>query len=224
MEIKSIEPESYFFTGYANVTEIVDEGGDIIHSGAFKRTIDNKKGHVPVLAKHDFREEIGYSVGMREDARGLYVETQLYKNVKAAQEEYERIKARQEIGMPMGLSIGFTIPKGKHEYDEKGVHHIYEVNLWEYSTTPFPMNPESMVAEAKQDSPMQIEKALQAIIGLEQADIGDHNRKLYNAALARLQSLLCTPTKSDSQEPDNNMGDSERILHSLREIKQILEG
>lgn len=154
-EIKEVDASGKF-AGYANTWE-KDLGGDTIKPGAFKKTIREHKGKIPILKGHDSSVEIGMTNVLTEDEKGLVFEGQLYiddanpKNeVQAAREEYVRMKRRQELGKPMGISIGFTIPNGKSEYDqETGERSIGECALWEMSTTPFPMNQSSRVAEVK---------------------------------------------------------------------------
>lgn len=153
-QVKSVD-ETGHFSGYANTWE-KDLVGDTIMPGAFKRTIKNHRGRVPILKGHNSEAEIGITSMLAEDDKGLQFEGDLYiddanpKNeIVAAREEYIRMKRRLEVGKPLGISIGFTIPSGKEKWTDDGEHLIYECALWEISTTPFPANPSSIATNVK---------------------------------------------------------------------------
>ncbi len=227
LEIKSVSDDGHF-VGLANVTEKVDEHGDIIHEGAYKRTVKAKKGRVYVLKGHDSSRLIGITLALSEDGaqgKGLNIDdAALYLNedprneIRDAREEYVRMKRGAELGVPMGISIGFTIPKGKAEYDDQGIRHIYEVNLWEISTTPFPASIGSMVTGVK-----QLPALARRIASDCTGPLCPQNRMAIEASVKTLQSLLADKSKAlpagdsaeDGREPDNVLSDPE--FHSLME-------
>jgi HK97 family phage prohead protease len=237
-DIKTVDLKSGHFSGLANATEVVDEYGDIIHDGAFKRTIKQHKGKVPVLKGHDSQREIGMTLEMSEngqlgqglniDDAMLYVDDENPRNeVADAREELVRMRRRHELGRPMGISIGFTIPKGKAEFDQElGVRHIYEVALWENSTTPFPANLPSAVASVK--SIAQLPAAVGHIASLCDGPLCAQNRAAVEYTIKTLQSLL--PNKPEALQLDSAKGAGELdklfgdpdVVHSLKQLRNSI--
>lgn len=146
-ELKAVK-EDGSFSGFAAAIGNVDQGGDKIVAGAFAKTIKKNKGRVPVLAGHDRSKHIGWGVSAEEKTKGLAVEGMLDLNVQAARELHSLSKKAMELGTSMGLSIGYSAPKTAWEGD---VRLLKEINLFEYSFTPFPMNPKARVDSIKHE-------------------------------------------------------------------------
>lgn len=128
------------FAGYASTWD-EDLGGDIITKGAFNKTME-RKDRVKVLWQHS--EPIGRSVNMTTDSKGLMVEGKISKTRLGD----EAIELMQD-GVIDQMSIGFSIPSGKSEYNEKGNRIIHEVKLYEYSLVTFPMNEKAIITSVK---------------------------------------------------------------------------
>ncbi len=60
------------FTGYASTFGDVDQGGDVVDRGAFKKTLRENGGKVPVLDHHDPTRQIGWNLEAKEDDRIVY--------------------------------------------------------------------------------------------------------------------------------------------------------
>lgn len=135
------EIEVATFKGIANVMEHKDQGGDIVHKGAFKKTLQEKDGKVPFVTDHTYK--IGNYVGiahLKEDGNELKAEVEvLLTDNEAGKDFYQKARFANKRGQPLGLSIGYDIPKDRSEVKD-GVRHIYEVKLWEVSGVLFPMN------------------------------------------------------------------------------------
>lgn len=145
-EIKEVS-EDGTFTGYASTFNNMDSDRDIILPGAFAKTLKNKSlRKIKMLWQHDPRKPIGVWKEMREDEKGLFVKGQFILEVEQAREAYALMKAKALDSM----SIGFAIPKGGWEWDEKKrVRKIAEVDLWETSVVTFPANRRATVARVK---------------------------------------------------------------------------
>lgn len=152
IDIKDVNAEGSF-TGYAAVFNNVDLGGDIIAPGAFAKTILEKQDH-PVLWGHMSREVIGVNKTYVEDQKGLRVEGQLVLEVQRAKEAHALMKA----GAVRGMSIGYDTVRDELNHDT-GVRTLKEVKLWEYSFTPFPMNPEAQLTAVKNMEDFEIQLA-----------------------------------------------------------------
>lgn len=145
-EIKDVS-SSGTFSGYGNVYDVVDQGDDIVASGAFGESLKEwaTKGRMPaMLWQHNSRQPIGAYTAMKEDSKGLYVEGKLAMKTQLGAEAYELMK----MNAISGLSIGFQTREDS--YDQKlGIRTIKKGDLYECSLVTFPMNDESRVAAVK---------------------------------------------------------------------------
>lgn len=163
----SIDMDERTFKGYASTWD-EDKVGDVIHQGAFIKSINEgfPAGRIKVLWQHN--EPLGMPVEMREDNYGLYVKGKISKT-RLGDEALELMRD----GVVDRMSIGFMIPQGKADYDEDGVRHIREVKLMEFSPVTFPANEAAIITGVK-----NIEQAL------EFAQVSD-----YPALIKRLDNL-----------------------------------
>ncbi len=145
-EIKDVSSTGTF-SGYGNVYDVIDQGDDIVASGAFTDSLKEwaAKGRMPaMLWQHNSRQPIGAYTAIKEDATGLYVEGKLAMKTQLGAESYELMKM-QAIS---GLSIGFQTREDS--YDQKlGIRTIKKGDLYECSLVTFPMNDESRVSAVK---------------------------------------------------------------------------
>jgi HK97 family phage prohead protease len=145
-EIKEVTPTGTF-CGYGNLYDVLDQGDDIVSSGAFAESLKEwaAKGRMPaMLWQHNTRQPIGAYTAIHEDAKGLYVEGQLAMKTQLGAESYELLKMKAISG----LSIGFETREDS--YDQKlGIRTIKKGDLWECSLVTFPMNDESRVSAVK---------------------------------------------------------------------------
>lgn len=142
----SIDPHG-FYTGYASIFGNVDLDGDVIQKGAFKKTIREKKGKVPIVWFHDPTEPIGLA-HVEEDDRGLKVEGQLNLDVVRGRDAHSLMRQKVMIDHSFGFD---TIKEGTEERNGREVRVIKETKLYEISPLPigFGSNPEAGVAMVK---------------------------------------------------------------------------
>ena len=123
------------FVGYASLFGKRDGAGDIMMPGAFGQSLGAKgAAGIRMLFQHDPAEPVGAWLGLRETAKGLYVEGRLDINVQRGRE----LLSLLETGGLDGLSIGFktvTAARDKHS----GSRQLHRVDLWEISLVTFPM-------------------------------------------------------------------------------------
>jgi HK97 family phage prohead protease len=123
------------FAGYASVFGRVDDGGDIVMPGAFRRSLNLRGRHrVKMLFQHDPKEPVGTWEKIGEDGFGLWVEGRLVPEVPRA-EALKRLIARGAVD---GLSIGFRTVKATRAGPQDH-RRLWEVDLWEISIVTFPM-------------------------------------------------------------------------------------
>jgi len=141
IEIKEIDEETGVFKGMASPYGNVDLGGDVVDKGAFKRTIQHRKGVVPLLWQHNSDDPIGVAE-LEDSEKGLMIQGKLNLGVAKAVEALSLLKQKAI----KGLSIGYETVK-KDIIDN--VRHLKEINLWEVSVVTFPMNPKANVNSVK---------------------------------------------------------------------------
>lgn len=171
LEEKGLDPEARTFKGYAAVTGILDDGGDIIDRGAFKKTLKESGHRVKVFYIHDFYEPIGKPViyddgkiGLEEVARnrlpkalrekwpeatgGLFVHCKISETTRGNDAmTLMRDKVLDE------LSIGYKPIKEDMKEDgpdDQVVRHLKELGLMDVSPVPLGMNPAAIVTDVKE--------------------------------------------------------------------------
>lgn len=146
----SVDEEARTFTGMASTWDM-DLGGDVIHKGAFKRTLNNwkrSKRPLPLLDSHQAWGTIRSVVGKVEDAKetdeGLEATFSVLDGPDG-DEIWRRIKG----GYVDGLSIGYRAIKIETPTEDEqraGVwRHLKEVELREISVVLYPMNTDARI-------------------------------------------------------------------------------
>ncbi len=134
-EIREMDNATGRFRGYASIFgERIPDFNEIVHPGAFTKTIAERKGKVPILYMHDPSAWIGMTTDMVEDKRGLQIDAELAINdVQRAREVWALMSMAHAANTPAGISVGFRAIK----HDQKGgVRNLYEMGLHENSITP----------------------------------------------------------------------------------------
>ena len=143
-----------------------DLGGDILHPGAFTKTLSERGGKVRVLDLHradSIMRAIGKPIMLREvgsaelpaevkakypDANGaLLATTKFLISTPEGAGAFERLKA----GLIDEWSFGYDAinPDYSKTADGTTVRNLREVRLWEYSPVIFAMNPATTTLGAK---------------------------------------------------------------------------
>lgn len=138
--------------GYASVFGNVDQGGDVVLPGAFKKTLadwSRSRQPLPLIADHDLSTTgvIGSVRQAKEDGYGLWIRAG-FSSVPEAQ----KIRTKMVEGHLRGMS--FTYEAVKHYMGQAAgnpARFLQELKLFEATVTPFPMNTLAL-ASAKADS------------------------------------------------------------------------
>ncbi|MEO6014105.1 MAG: HK97 family phage prohead protease [Devosia sp.] len=153
------------FAGYASVFGEVDDGGDIVMPGAFRKSLGLRgRQRIKMLFQHDPKEPVGIWDVIREDGYGLWVEGRLVGEVPRA-DALRRLIARGAVD---GLSIGFRTIKSNRASRE-GHRRLWEVDLWEISIVTFPMMDLARIAPGKSLANSRLERSLQAAMSVFRA-------------------------------------------------------
>ncbi|HEX6956252.1 MAG TPA: HK97 family phage prohead protease [Agromyces sp.] len=166
------------FTGYASVFGNEDSYGDVIHPGAFRKTIMEMGTRIKVLWQHDPYTPIGKPEVLREDGVGLYTEAVLSRTRDALD-----AGILIEDGVVDELSIGFTPMKwAVREGNRAGGRDINELKLYEYSPVTWAANDLAAITGTK-DAQVFLRKA-HAAAALLRSNPGDER------ALAAIPDVL----------------------------------
>ena len=139
---------------YGAMFNNVDEGGDLIIPGAFKRTLTNSKDRavtrqkkyiIPMLWQHDPNEMIGGWYEVEEDTTGLRAKGDIALATQRGREYYALAKA----GMSDQFSIIYDIPAGGAKYDKSGVRDLSEMRLFSIDPVTFAMNDTTFTVAVK---------------------------------------------------------------------------
>ena len=141
-----------YVEGYASTFDNVDQGGDVVRKGAFKKTIkDHLKARLMKFMSVHFAygggtpEVIGTVVEAKEDKYGLWVKFEMART-QLAREAYGMIVDKHVSGLSIGYSV---INGGWIVVDEIDIYELKELRLWEVTATPFPMNELAAITSAK---------------------------------------------------------------------------
>lgn len=132
------------FEGYASLFDVVDQSGDVVRPGAFRRSLRQRGvGNIKLLYQHDAREPIGVWIDVHEDTRGLFVRGRVLTEIARGRE----VLTLMREGVLDGLSIGFQVVRARKE--APGVRALIDVDLWEISLVTFPMLSAARVSRVK---------------------------------------------------------------------------
>jgi HK97 family phage prohead protease len=134
--------------GYAAVFGNVDQEGDIVMPGAFKRTIAHwqKAAHpLPLIADHELTTDgvIGSVKGLREDPFGLWFKA-LFSPIAKAQD----IRANVLAGHLRGTSYTYEVMRSRPG-NGKARRFLDELRVYELTISPFPVNELAGITSAK---------------------------------------------------------------------------
>src|SRR5512139_748112 len=128
-EIKTIDYTGRTLEGYAAAFGNLDQVGDIIHPGAFAKTLAERGGKIKVLWQHDPTEPIGKLVEAREEPRGLFVKAVISDTARGRD-----ALALLKDGAIGEMSIGYDAVKGGMDYTKDAktgntVRNLREIKL-----------------------------------------------------------------------------------------------
>lgn len=146
---KAVSAKERTFEGLLSTWEL-DFGGDVIHRGAFKRTLDDWRGSgriIPLIDNHRYSsvtDVVGKLLDAKETADGLWTKWGVVED-----ERGDQVLTRVEGDFVDGLSIGYRAVKIEIPSDEESrqgiFRHLHEVELREGSVVIWPMNDGSRV-------------------------------------------------------------------------------
>ena len=185
--IEDVDDVKGVVTGYFSAFNNIDSDGDVIVSGAYKKTVaengPNGKNRIMHLLQHNPLMPLAKPMELMEDGKGLrfvskITETSYGKDV---------IKLYAE-GVFNEHSVGFEIIKSDNK---AGYREIREIKLWEGSTVTWGANPNTPIESMKSwDKPKSEEMLSKFCNILRNGDLTDESMIQLEIGLKQLQNHL----------------------------------
>jgi hypothetical protein len=162
-------------TWYPDVKDFV-LASDTIDSGAFKKTISERKSRIAFCKNHNFDDAKGKIIELKEDETGLFIKVR----ISDAEQEL-KTKLKEEIYNE--FSIGFSTINSKWDKKEDGTYlrHLIEIKLYEVSVVTIARDENAKITDRK--SAENAIKTLDSLIETEK-----NEEKKYK--LLQLKSLF----------------------------------
>ena len=195
--------------GYAATWDL-DLVNDIIHPGAFAKTIDegllSKK--IKMLWQHD--QPLGMPTEMAEDSIGLYVKGKINRT-RLGDDALEDMRTETVNNM----SIGFSIPTNKSGFTDEGIRNIFEVKLFEFSPVTFPANEAAHI--------LAVKSLHEQLIIAKSKGVNPKDKKEFTHMLSELKALIKPeePLKDTLQKDKPRYDDTLSVIKSLGAIAQL---
>jgi len=155
-----VDGEENVVRGYASIFDVVDSGGDMVHRGAFRKTLKErlKKGLIKLMDSHEWTcgGVVGTVTEAKEDDTGLQFTAQF-----ASTDDAQNLRQKAIEGHINQVSFGYDAKKFDYTVEDgdtkerKQVRHLRELKLYEISLVPFGMNEQAYVSGVKAAVPYQ---------------------------------------------------------------------
>ena len=151
MQVKSgpvefkIDQDRRTFEGYAAVFGNIDEGGDRIKQGAFKKTLSERfpKKMIKTLWLHC--DPLGMPLEFKEDDHGLFFRSSVSQTT-LGNDSLELMRD----GVVNQMSFGYDIIKAETTVEDKEeILELIELKLFEISPVLWPMNEQTAITAVK---------------------------------------------------------------------------
>jgi HK97 family phage prohead protease len=225
LEVKDVDRKEGIVTGYFAAFNIKDADGDIIHKGAFDRSIQDwmPKGRIKHLLNHDPGKPLGKILELKEDEYGLFYRSQIGKHDLGR----DFIKM-VESDLIKEHSIGFNdlTPTDRRKGD--GFNNITNVKLYEGSSlTSWGANEFTPLLEMKGMS--KVEALASRVKAFEKfvanTDATDETIELCILQIKQLAQIIetmsSTPTAQALEQPKQSKeAVNETLNHSLKSLQE----
>lgn len=160
LEIKADAQVEGKFEGHFAIFGNVDDGGDIVHPGAFAKTLQERKGRIQQFYLHNWDRLTGPPPEVvEEDATGLHVAGRVTVDAMWGHEVWALMK---DSALREG-SFGYeTIKSDQGDVNGRLVRNLRELKLYEVSFVPLGMNALTTVRAVKRAALQTLKAALPA--------------------------------------------------------------
>jgi uncharacterized protein len=217
---KDADSKTGIVTGYFSAFGNKDSDGDIIVSGAFKRTIEERgpasnQPRIKHLRNQKTDSPIGKILTLKEDSQGLYYESHV--GTHTIGKEFIKMV---ESDLITEHSIGYRVIKWEKDQSDSEATKLTELQLWEGSSlTAWGANHLTPLTGMKADNKENfIDNLIRKYSAIERycrnTDSSDENIELLILANKQLQQIIIdltkettTPAQEGAMLPDNKCDD-----------------
>ena len=183
--VVDVDAKNRVVTGYLSTFGNVDSHNDIIEKGAFTQSLNENRNRIFFLNQHNFNQPHGKFSVLREDAKGLYFESEPLINTTYSDDAIKLYEA----GIMTEHSIGFvTLNSIDEVIDSKQIRKIKEVKLYEGSNVTIGANSSAQFMGLKNMTIKDLDEKIKKIIKyMRKGDISDDGFRLLELSLKDLQ-------------------------------------
>lgn len=183
--VVDVDVKNRVVTGYLSTFGNIDNHNDIIEKGAFSQSLKENRNRIFFLNQHNFNQPHGKFAVLREDAKGLYFESEPLINTTYSDDAIKLYEA----GIMTEHSIGFvTLNSIDEVVDSKQIRKIKEVKLYEGSNVTIGANSSAQFMGLKNITIKDLDEKIKKIIKyMRKGDISDDGFRLLELSLKDLQ-------------------------------------
>jgi HK97 family phage prohead protease len=226
MEVKDVDRKEGIVSGYFSAFNVKDSDGDVIHPGAFTKTIADlfPKGRIKHLLNHDPSKPLGKILELKEDDYGLFYRSQIGKHSLGL----DFIKM-VESDLIKEHSIGFNDLTPRDKKNAETHNNITEVKLYEGSSlTAWGANEFTPLIEMKGLDKIELlsnrMRAFESFV--KNSDATDETIELCIIQIKQLgqviETMISTQAAENALEPQKGSNEA-KDLNNISNIKNYFE-
>ena len=225
-QFKDADMKKGIVTGYFSHFNSLDSDGDIIRPGAYLKTIrengpNSSRPRIKHLLNHDSHKPLGKLIDLKEDATGLYYESQVGTHDLGI----DFIKM-VESGLISEHSVGFQTIKRSALKEGDAKFELTELKLYEGSSlTAWGANMNTPITGMKSEqkaafASKRIELLSKAI---KDGSFTDETFELLDIELKQLQQLFIDLTKQATEPEATTQPEENKDVLAIETIKQFTQ-
>lgn len=194
LETKADDKGGLTIFGYGAYFGNIDSYGDIIESGAFSKTLIERKDRIAFCYQHDIWNPIGKIQEISEDEKGLKI------TVKLSDAEKD-IQTKVREGILKEMSIGYRTVNSKQEIrDSQEINILTEIKLIEVSLVTVAANPLAVIESMKGEEKINyVENEFDRVLAIVKNDNINFEIQKLKSLVFSLPPVTQQPDESKSQ-------------------------
>lgn len=194
--VKDIDLKNRIVTGYLSETDTEDKVNDIILSGSYKKTLQERKSEIFFLNQHNWNQPHGKFAVLQEDSKGLYFESEPLIDTSYSTDALKLYEA----GIMTQHSIGYSVVKSTK--NAQGVREISELKLYEGSNVTLGAHPNTPFTGFKSLTQKEVDTEIKKILkAFRNGTFTDDTFMLLEVALKQLQKKSFELGKLSLEKP-----------------------
>ncbi len=215
--LKDLDIKKRIVTGYLSETDTEDKVKDIIVSGAYTKTLSERKNDIFFLNQHNWEQPHGKFSVLEEDSKGLYFESQPLIDTTYSSD----LLKLYDAGIVKEHSIGYQVVNSTR--DSKGVRNITELKLYEGSNVTLGAHPNTPFMGMKNLTEKEVNNEIKLILkAFRNGTFTDETFMLLEVALKQLQIKSYELGKKSLESKEPLIDTPKELEPNTEEQKRIL--